>query len=178
MNLSTKQLIQDISDNNGVDTTVLIGIIEYESKFNPKAVNPNPKSTAKGLIQFTNGTAIQLGYKSSQDLIDRFPDIDSQLDGPVRDYFDLYAPYNNSEEFMLAVFYPAWRKKDLSTQLPESIKEVNPGIDTLGDYVNNVSKHFSSYASVKDFLASGTGEISLVLILALGVGAYFMFRDS
>jgi hypothetical protein len=170
----TKSNVQALATEFGVDPSVIAGLIQYESGWNPQAKNPN--STSKGLIQFVDSTAQSLGFQDSQDLVNQFPDVDSQLLGPVADYWRKYAPYNSQEEFILAVFYPAWRAKSLDTELPQSVKDVNPGIDTLGDYVSNVEKHMSAFAVVKEFLSSGTGEISATLLLLLAIGGYMLFH--
>ncbi len=77
------------------DPQWLIDLINFESGWNPTA--SNPPSSAKGLIQFMNSTAKDdLGYKSSQDLIDQHPDIPSQLEGPVYRYLKMFLLEQNN----------------------------------------------------------------------------------
>jgi hypothetical protein len=152
----------------GVDPALIVGQIEAESGWQPQIKNPN--STARGLIQFLDATAQGMGFDGSLDLVTQYPDIDSQLSGPVTQYWRMYAPYSNDNEFVLAVLLPALRKKPLDTVLSASIQAANPGISTLGDYVNYVKSKLSAFAVVKDFLTSEDGGISLGLLLLVGVG--------
>lgn len=168
---STTSIVNRLAAKYGVDASTLVGLIQEESGWKPLV--KNPVSSARGLIQFIDSTAKQLGYRDSLDLITKHPDIDGQLEGPVQKYFDLYAPYPNKEAFILAVLYPGWRNKPLDTQLPSSIKAVNPGIDTLGDYVSRVEKNIRSFSIVKDFESEG---LSLSLLAFCAIGLYYFFR--
>lgn len=47
-------------------------------------------------------------------------------------------PLDTQEKVALAVFYPAWRYKDRSSYLPANVRATNPGINTIGDYVDFV----------------------------------------
>src|SRR4030066_1785167 len=114
----------------------LWNLISFESNWNPLA--KNPYSSARGLIQFINSTAISLGYTSSDDLITKNPDVKSQLLFPVKAYLMAYSPFTTEQSLYMAVFYPKARKWSLSTEFPDNIKKVNPGIKTVGDYVNKV----------------------------------------
>lgn len=116
----------------------LYNLIDFESGFNPKA--KNPYSSAKGLIQFTDATAQSLGYTNSQELIDKNPDISSQLLFPVLQYLLRYKPFPTEQSLYLAVFYPKYRYSDPGTEFPDSIKAVNPGINSVQDYINLVKK--------------------------------------
>ncbi len=61
---SIADIITGAAQRYGVDPNALLGIAQVESNFNPAA--QNPRSSAGGLFQFTNGTAQQYG------LADRF----------------------------------------------------------------------------------------------------------
>lgn len=165
---STKAIVQSMADEFGIDPALIVGQIQAESGWDPKI--KNPLSTARGLIQFLDATAQGMGFDGSLDLVTQYPDIDSQLSGPVTQYWRMYAPYSNDNEFILAVLLPALRKKSLDTVLSPTIQKANPGLTTLGDYVTYVKKHLSSFAIVKDFLTSEGGGISLGLLLIVGVG--------
>jgi hypothetical protein len=122
----------------GVDKEWLWNLINFESGWNPKI--KNPLSSARGLIQFMDSTAQELGYYNSQDLIDKNPTIESQLWGPVWKYLKQYMPFNTEQSLYMAIFYPKARTWSLDTEFPDSVKKVNPGIVTVGDYVNKVRK--------------------------------------
>jgi hypothetical protein len=168
---STSDIVNRLASKYGVAASVLVGLIQEESGWKPSI--KNPLSSARGLIQFIDSTAKQLGFSSSLDLVTQYPDADSQLLGPVQKYFDMYAPFPSKEAFILSVLYPAWRNKSLSTVLPDSVRAVNPGISTLGDYVSRVLKNIRGMSIVKEFEKDG---LSIGLLVLLAVGSYFFIR--
>jgi len=147
--------LNSVSSALNVDPQWLYNVINAESAWNPLAVSSMPTNQyrlskgldtvpeyARGLIQFIDPTAQSLGFKDSQDLIDQYPDISSQLLGPVYAYFAKQTPFTDENDFYLSVFYPAGRGKPLDTVLPDSVRASNPNIVTLQDYINNVKKNF------------------------------------
>jgi len=151
------KIAEQVAKEFGVPFKVLDVLIKFESNWNPQA--KNPKSTARGLIQWIDSTAQSMGYGSSLDLVNQHPTIASQLQGPVRQYFRKYAPYANENEFIGAVFYPAYRR-DLSKVLPAAVQKVNPGIRTMGDYI----------AGVRGKLGLGPSPVVLLAVAAVAVG--------
>lgn len=150
MEQHTKNLVEDIANEFNVSPATLVGVIQNESGWNPTI--KNPVSSARGLIQFIDATAKSLGFPGgSAELIAKYPDIDSQLSGPVRAYYKKFAPYANENEFILATFYPAYRKKSLDTALPANVVAVNPGINTVGDYVSRVKRKIATYKISQNF---------------------------
>jgi hypothetical protein len=147
---STRALVNEIATQFGVSPATLVGIIQNESGWNPTIKNPT--SSARGLIQFMDATAKSMGFPGgSAELIAKYPDVDSQLSGPVRNYYKQFAPYANDNEFILATFYPAWRKKALGTALPANVVKANPGLNTLGDYVNRIKARIAGYKIAQTF---------------------------
>jgi len=120
----------------GIYPSWLNALITFESGGKPGA--RNPYSGARGLIQFTNTTAKELGYKDADDLYDKNPTDTSQLLGPVLKYLKKYAPFPTEQSLYMAVFYPAARAWPLEQQFPDTVKQLNPGIVTVNDYVNKV----------------------------------------
>ncbi len=150
MQESTKALVNEIAAEFGVHPSILAGIIQNESGWNPTI--KNPVSSARGLIQFIDSTAKSLGFPGgSAELVAKYPDIDSQLSGPVRAYYKKFAPYANENEFILATFYPAYRKKPLDTALPANVVAVNPGLNTIGDYVSRIKRKIAKYQIFQNF---------------------------
>lgn len=125
--------MKEIASLLGVPYEWMFKLIKRESNFNPLAMNP--KSTAKGLIQFIDKTAQGLGYATSKLLIEKLPTFNMQMDNAVLPYFRKYAPFANKKEFYMTVFYPAWRKKPGYTVFPPDVQELNKGIRTINDYV-------------------------------------------
>jgi hypothetical protein len=131
------QLLNEIAVRLGVAYSDLFSLINFESGFNPQA--KNPKSSARGLIQFMDATAKSLGYADSLDLVTKNPTIEMQLP-IVEKYLQQFAPYTGKQSLYLAVFYPKYRNVDPLTQFPDSVKSVNPGINTPQDYINFIER--------------------------------------
>jgi hypothetical protein len=130
-----RALLSAISLQLGVDSDDLYKLINFESKWNPAA--KNPLSSARGLIQFTDKTSAELGFKDSSDLVAKNPTITDQLP-IVKRYLERYRPFRNKKELYLSVFYPGARKLDMLYEFPDNVKNVNPGIVHIADYVNKV----------------------------------------
>jgi hypothetical protein len=128
------------------DYTWLDKLISFESLWNPKA--KNAISGARGLVQFTNTTSRKLGFKSADDLVNKYPDAVDQLLGPVYNYLRAYTPFPTKQSLYMSVFYPAARKWNLNVQFPEKVKLSNPGIDTVASYVRKVDRRRVSPAVI------------------------------
>lgn len=97
-----KSKLVDISKRLGVNPNYLMAVMSFESKLNPKAVNP--LSNATGLIQFLPSTAKGLGTSVSAL---KGMSAERQLDF-VEKYLTPYKGRMNSiEDAYMAVFYPA-----------------------------------------------------------------------
>lgn len=130
--------LQEVSASLGIDPNDLYRIIDFESKWNPQAKNPN--SSARGLLQFTDKTAQTLGYTDSLDLVTKNKSIESQLYFPVLQYLTKFKPFPNKQSLYMAVFYPTARNWPLNKEFPDTVKKVNPGIVTVADYINKIDK--------------------------------------
>lgn len=112
----------------------LYDLIDFESGWNPQI--KNPRSSARGLVQFMDETAKGMGYLGSADLIAKHPTRVAQLQGPVLAYLKQWAPYKqNKQALFMAVFYPAARFWNPEKCFPEWVQNANPGIDTVSDYM-------------------------------------------
>lgn len=129
------EVFQTIALQLNVDPGNLYKLINFESGWNPQA--KNPLSSARGLIQFTDSTARDLGFDNSLDLVDKNPSIVSQLP-IVKRYLDRYRPYSTKQSLYMSVFYPAARYLNPLAELPEVVRKYNPGINTVQDYINKV----------------------------------------
>lgn len=162
----------------GINPQWLDALIAHESRWNPLAVSSSPYNAkavrekgeapryAKGLIQFIDSTAQGMGFRDSLDLINKYPSVETQLEGPVFDYLFPMRPFPTEQSLYLAVFYPKARTWDLSRSFPDSVKIANPGINTVADYVNRVRSSIG--------LPIVAGGLSLGLIAIL-VGVLFAF---
>lgn len=143
------QLIEILARELKVDPLDLFTLIHFETAGTFKADAKNPNSSAKGMIQFIDATAITLKhtdgskYKSSQDLIDRCSTAKCQLDipnknnkygGPVYQYLSRFGKFDSKEKLFMAVFYPGAIGKG-NFQFSEDIANVNGGITSVGVYV-------------------------------------------
>lgn len=166
----------------GVDNPQwLFDLIALESGFDPMA--ENPRSSAKGLIQFLDSTARSLGYTSSLDLITKHPSVESQMAGPVIDYLQQWAPYDSEYDLYMAVFFPAARNYAPETPFKTIFKDLygasadkryneftaaNPGIETPQDYFNLIKKN-----SAPDIFTKKT-SLAVGLTVAALLGALYL----
>jgi hypothetical protein len=169
-----KKAINDLAKELGVDPDWILATIAYESggTFNPKKSN-EAGSSAKGLIQFVDSTARDLGFKNSQDLVDKYPTIESQIRGPVRDYFrkiNGYKPYagKNQQYFALSVFFPRYKDASLDTPMmydnPDSqakFLKQNPGLVKDGQIT--VGAYYGSLKKAQDAAAKKSTQKSLAV---------------
>jgi len=133
--------ISQVAGKLGVEGAWLDAVINFETGGTYSPQVRNRRSSALGLIQLTDTAAANLfNGATSAEVIALHSDFMDQMDNVVYPYLEQYAPFANESELWLAIFYPAWRRKPLDTVLPDNVREVNPGIDTLGDYVDNVKK--------------------------------------
>jgi hypothetical protein len=131
-----------VAANLGIPLDWLMTTINFETAgtFDPQI--SNPKSSAKGLIQFIDSTAQGLGYRDSQDLVDQNPTFAGQLQGPVYQYFKKYMPFPTQQSFAMTVFRPASRNVPPDTLFPASVQAVNPGIDTVQSYIDKANAQY------------------------------------
>ena len=174
-----------------MNPTWLYNVIALESAWNPNAYN---KSGAVGLIQFMPKTLKDYGLLSAQlsakiptgtvpeaikqevrtEFLARYPDVISQLEGPVLKYFKRYRDYPTEQSVYMTVFYPAYRSASLDTVFASSVQAQNPGIKTVGDYVAKVQ----SRARTNDMIAKVTSPISLAFLAAIGIAGYYLMQRS
>jgi flagellin-like protein len=146
------------------DYTWLDKLISFESLWNPKA--KNVISGARGLIQFTNTTSKKLGFKSADDLVNKYPDSVDQLLGPVYNYLRAYAPFPTRQSLYMSVFYPSARNWNLTVQFPKWVTDLNPGIDTVASYVRKVDRRRASPVVVT------------VMVVAVVVAAAILYNNT
>jgi hypothetical protein len=139
----------------------LYALINFETggRMNPQVVNKSKTSSAKGLLQFTDGSAKKLldkngkRMKSSAHLIKEYSTIKDQLEipnenskygGPVFQYLNMLAPFKSTEDLYMAVMHPASRK---TLTLPANISKQNAGIKTAKEFVS-LARHKVSAAGI------------------------------
>lgn len=114
----------------GVDPAWLANVVQFESSWNPQAVNR--ASGASGLIQFMPKTARALGTT-----VEAIRRMDASEQWPyVRRYFARYRGRLSSQvDVFMAVFYPKAIGKGENYRFSALVTKYNPGIYTSGDYV-------------------------------------------
>jgi hypothetical protein len=154
------------------DYTALAKLINFESGFDPKI--RNPYTNAGGLIQFMPDTAKSLGFKSVDDLLAQYPDVESQLRGPVLKYLSNFKPFRDPfpQSLYMAVFYPKYRFSPPDTAFSDTVRKVNPGINFVGDYVTWVEKKTSKIVFLKKYAPLG------FLVPVLIAGAVILYREN
>lgn len=146
----------------GTDPEYLDNLITFESDWNPLAKNPN--SSARGLIQFIDSTARDLGYADSLDLVTKNPTALSQMRGPVADYLRKYGPYPTKQSLYMAVFYPAARDWPPDHEFPQYVQDVNPGIKTPRDYITMIDKFAKQKKKIPLLILLAAGAILMVTL--------------
>lgn len=170
MNLYVQSLLSDVARDVGTSTDLLNNLIQFESGWDPTIKNPDPRSSARGLIQFIDDTAIWLGYRDSLDLVTQNPTVEKQLDGPVRNYLKRYGPYPTEQSLYMAVFYPRAMFWPEDQEFSEDVQDRNPGIRTPRDYIDKVN----SVIGVK----KKSGIFIILASLAIGLIAIDFFTGS
>lgn len=181
-----------VAKSLGMNPAWLYNVIMLESAWNPAAYN---KSGAIGLIQFMPKTLKDYGMLSAQlaakipqgktpvpeavkqevkaEFLSKYPDVVSQLEGPVLRYFRRYRDYPTEQSVYMTVLYPAYRNAALSTPFSADVQAQNPGIKTVGDYVALVQ----SRAKTREVLEKVKSPLSLIAVAAIGVAGYLGLRS-
>jgi len=168
--MSIESALKDVAAALGIDVPSLTKLISFESNFDSLA--KNPYSGARGLIQFMNSTARDMGYDSADDLVNKFPDAESQLRGPVYQYLSKFTPFVEPfpQSLYLSVFYPAYRYKPADTAFSEIVRKQNPGINFVGDYVAKVEKKKLKIISLNKYSVLGF----IVPVAAFALAAFYL----
>ena len=179
------KLVQEAAIRSGIaDWRWLYLVIGAESGWRPTAANTQPGQTAKGLLQWVDTSARELGYRDSLDLITKHPTAESQLSGPVVAWFKkMGGPYNTEQKTYLTVFLPKYRSAALDTVIETKYQAVNPGIKTVGDYIDFVrtSSRKNGYpieslpASSSAIVPEEEGITADIGLLFLGIAALYLF---
>jgi len=150
--------LQVVASSLGVNSNDLYNLIDFESGWNPKA--KNTFSSARGLIQFVDSTAQKLGFKDSADLVKKNPTTIDQL-SIVKRYLQQFAPFGSQQSLYMSVFYPSARTWSTSTVFPDSVRNVNPGITTVSDYMKKVNGGKKNDAII--FIVGGIAILYILL---------------
>jgi len=159
-----KSKLIDISNKLKINPNLLWAVIQFESGWDPNSKNVN--SSARGLLQFINARARDLGYTSSLDLVRKNPTRLNQLDVIYKD-LRKYAPFPNAQSILMAIFYPRYRKVHPSTVFPKNVQDANPNIVTVQDYLDYVGRRVKIDYINKD---------SIFMIILAGLGLYVLGR--
>lgn len=143
-----EKIIQ-VSADLGISPNWLMIVINNESAgtFSPSI--KNPLSTATGLIQFLESTALRLGTSTAQ--LAQMSNV-QQLDY-VKKYLMVYkGKMKSAADTYLAVFYPAAIGKPPDYTFPASIVSVNKifdlnknGLITKAEFDEYVNKKYAAY---------------------------------
>lgn len=160
MSLTTYQrkLMDQVAVSIGAKPDDLFELIKFETAgtFSPTIKNPN--STARGLIQFTDGTARNLGFADSLDLVTQNPTVETQL-LIVKKYLEQFRPFPTKQSLFMSVFLPAARNADPLALLPKWARDANPGIQTVADY-----------------MAKASGAAGKIVTIILAVAGFFLLK--
>jgi hypothetical protein len=142
----------------------LSALIHFETGGTYDPAVKNPASSARGLIQVTDGTARDMfDATDSLSLVREYNTFETQMNAVVYPYLEKYGPYTDFQQLCMAVFYPAYRNMPGDTEFPAWVQKVNPGIVTINDYVSRVKKRLGKWPSKP--------IVSAVMIVAVTAGA-------
>lgn len=154
----------------------LDALIDFETggTYDPMQIGFDPH--ARGLIQFRNSTARDMGYRDSTHLVVSHPTFEDQMLNAVVPYFKMrqsshnIGHYDTLQALTMAVFYPAYWNVPPNTQFPEVVRKNNPGINTPGDYMAMVEKRMkgelkpSPFAIPAPLILAAAGALVYILI--------------
>ena len=136
MNKTTEDLLERIAIELGIEKRLLWALIQNESNWNPQA--KNPYSTAKGLLQWIDMTAKEIGFNTSEELVNKLSTVEQQLQYAVLPYLKRRMPFNSPQSLFMSIFYPAARNWPDFKEFPAKVQAINPGIKTPADYIKKV----------------------------------------
>lgn len=166
MSLSASQMeiLKSVAARLGVTSEWLWIEINFETNGTFSPTIKNPKSSARGLIQWIDARAQDLGFSSSLDLVNKNPTVESQLELVYRD-LKRFMPFPSFQSLAMAVFRPSMRYVHPDTPLPANIQSVNDGIRTVGDYVSYAVKRAGKgVGAVAGVGAAAAVAVTVILI--------------
>lgn len=185
--MTRSEIIVEAAKQIGTRPEWLDALINFETAGTYDPMKRNPLSSAKGLIQFINASARDLGYADSLSLVTEFNTFESQMMGPVIEYFKLKARQNNIDSYMtkqalyMAVFYPAYWDEPVTKVFPPEVRASNPDIHTPADYIMFVDRRVNAGRLL---LPDSAGELStsppriapLLMLAGAGIGIFLLAR--
>jgi len=136
--MSIHPAIIQTAKNLMVNPEFLDILINFETAGTYDPQIKNPYSSARGLIQFIDSTAKELGFQNSLELVQKFPTIETQMK-LVELYLKKYAPFKDLQSLAMSIFYPKYRNVPITTPFPDNVIAVNPTVRTPLDYINKMT---------------------------------------
>lgn len=177
------QAIVRVANRVGIsDPAMLANVINFESRFDHRAVNPG--SGATGLIQFMPRTAQELGTTTSAL---RGMSAVQQMEYVAR-YFELpriksKGPFRTQLDTMMAIFYPEAVGRGATYPFSPTIAAQNHGITTAGAYLAMAMQRAKlqpndSLAGTARNAVGDLKRITLISLAGLGIGlvGYGLYR--
>lgn len=159
---SETSALSQASASLGVDPSWLYALVASESSFNPNAKNAS--SSARGLIQWIDSRARDLGYSGSLDLVQQNPSVEEQLLGPVVQDLGRYAPFPTFEKLVAAVFHPA-DVDNFDRAISSSESAINAGIRSVQDYADRIRAKYP---------VAGAVGLGLGFLFFVGAAVYLL----
>lgn len=174
--------ITNVARAIGIIPEWLYVLVKHESNFDPQAKNPD--SSARGLLQWTNARARELGFAGSLDLITKYPTFSVQMHGPVYQELLRGGPYPTVQSLFMYIFYPAARDWPPDKSFPDTIfngvewvpwTSLNP-YTTPGEYVRGAYEFAGlQYTPEKNGARPRRGGL-VVVLLAAGWLVYTLYK--
>lgn len=175
-----KKILIEISTKLGVHPYILYILIEFESGWNPTI--KNTVSSARGLIQIIDESAVSLGYKSSMDAINQNSGIPDQLRNIVLPYLSKYKPFPTVQSLFMSVFYPRYRNVDPNTIFPVFVQRSNPGIISPRVYIEKVLKKIgltgipSEITTPLYTISNAASQLGYLIFIPIGLLIYYYLK--
>lgn len=177
--MTNQEAIQEAAAIIGTNPAWLDALINFETAgtYSPTIENPSDPE-AKGLIQFRDAAAQDLGYADSTALVQSHSEFQDQLYNAVIPYFKMVqkqkgiTSYGSKQALYMAVFFPTYWNKPPNTPFPKWVTNANPGIDTPQDYINFVDRRVN-----KDTLHINPTIPGMLAIVAVGVLGFLLYRN-
>jgi hypothetical protein len=167
----------------------LDALINFETAgtYDPLIENPLPDSTAVGLIQINDPTAQDLFGMSANELVSKYPTFDEQMDNVVLPYLQqrkrVYnddAPLFTKHELYMAVFYPAYIKRDSDTLFSERIQQANTYRTASGTVTIKSPAEYAAFVDRRiredTLLVPKLLPVILIGTGIIGVATWYLFR--
>lgn len=174
---SQVQVIADLASAIGTDSASLAAVIEAESSFNPTVINSTGHA---GLIQISTANVAALGYGTPQNMVANYPDIESQIPGPVLSYFqwaiNTYGAIRSFQDLSMAVYKPAYIGSTSASLPADCVAQLNVYSAHLSD-TTSVSWPISGGSIPRVSTGFPWMEVAIIAGVLIAAGGLYFYLN-